>query len=113
MDLTDDQIQQINAWARERREITAVRLYGSRARGTSHEHSDVDLAISLEGDESETLSIVIQQFEKWAGVLSERLGLRAHIEPDFPGTSVRAWAEKQSLPIYNRESAAPMVKIGP
>ena len=46
MDLTRKQQKEIRAWAKRTLCITEVRLFGSRAKGSSYSKSDVDLAVT-------------------------------------------------------------------
>nr|WMC97374.1 nucleotidyltransferase domain-containing protein [Aminobacter aminovorans] len=102
MDLNVEQQREIIGWASAIPEILAVRLYGSRARGTSHQQSDVDLAITLAGDESEQLQTVVVYFRAWTEELSTRLSIRAHLEPYLPGTCVKQWSDEHSVLLFDR-----------
>lgn len=54
MNITDNDLQAIMAWAKKHPEIRAVYLFGSRARGDNQPDSDIDLAVRLHqaaGDE--------------------------------------------------------------
>ena len=76
-----DQLQLaiIGNWAREVRWIAEVRVFGSRARDGAGPSSDVDIAITLEGEDADTAFVFGEQ--KWERELGERLGLRVDIEP--------------------------------
>lgn len=48
MDLSADQVAAIARWAEGTEGVSAVRLFGSRAKGTARPDSDVDLAITVD-----------------------------------------------------------------
>lgn len=68
MNITEADRRAIVNWARRHREIKAVYLYGSRARGDNRPDSDIDLAVVMRsGDEDEALGAWIffhNKFEK-------------------------------------------------
>jgi predicted nucleotidyltransferase len=49
---TPEQQQAIVAWAQRTRCITEVRIFGSRVKGCARPDSDVDLAVTIVGDET-------------------------------------------------------------
>ena len=51
MNLTDHQQWIIKEWALRTPHVVEVRLFGSRAKGTAKPDSDIDLAITVGGDE--------------------------------------------------------------
>src|SRR5262245_27528223 len=47
MQLTDEQVTAIIAWAEKTPQVQAVMLFGSRCKGTARSDSDVDIAITI------------------------------------------------------------------
>lgn len=58
--LSNDELAMLRGVFVRHPEITAVRIFGSRAKGTHSPHSDVDLAIWGEVDELRTQSIAAE-----------------------------------------------------
>jgi predicted nucleotidyltransferase len=50
IDLSEEQLSAIAQWAEQTRYISEVRLFGSRAKGTSRPDSDIDVAVTIAGD---------------------------------------------------------------
>jgi len=66
LDITDHQLAAVKEWAATDPRIIEVRLFGSRARGTSRPDSDVDLAFTVISDSYETItSIHFYNHENW------------------------------------------------
>jgi len=56
-------------------------LYGSRARGPHHLESDIDLVVSIRGDERESpYTVWFFRGELWQQELSSALGHRVHLK---------------------------------
>jgi predicted nucleotidyltransferase len=94
MDLSNEQVEAICAWARETPQVSEVRLFGSRAKGRSKPGSDVDLAVTA------SIGGYWNLADKWEKRLSEDTGLTVHIR-DYAGNEViRLACEKCSVPLY-------------
>src|SRR6476659_2603908 len=80
MDLTEQQVRALNEWADKVRYVREVRLFGSRAKGGALADSDVDLALTLGGDDPGTiLGNYFALSQKWQDELTSLLGLKAHV----------------------------------
>ena len=55
MQLTDKQVEIIQEWAATTRYVREVRLFGSRAKGSPKPTSDIDLAITVDGNTAGTI----------------------------------------------------------
>jgi predicted nucleotidyltransferase len=80
MDLTEHQQWIIREWALRTPYIQEVRLFGSRAEGSARPDSDIDLAITVGGDNPRTvLGHYFALSERWQNELTELLEAKAHI----------------------------------
>jgi predicted nucleotidyltransferase len=81
MNLTLEQQQVIMAWAERTPCISEVRLFGSRARGSAHAGSDIDLAVTIIGDHTgDAFSIYMCDCGVWEAELTALTGLPADVE---------------------------------
>lgn len=78
MQLSNEKIEVIRAWAGRTAEVRAVWLFGSRAKGTAGPDSDVDLAIECD------MADYCFDCEVWTTHLSAELGLVVQIENPGP-----------------------------
>lgn len=96
--LPESWLLSIQDWAEETKAIREVYLFGSRARGTADEESDVDICISLmppDGSHNWSLGDYMVQGDSWQRQLSERLGRSVSLEAvtdEPPSGSVLLWA---------------------
>jgi predicted nucleotidyltransferase len=90
MDLTEHQQWIVGEWALRTPHILEVRLVGSRARGKAKPESDIDLAITVDGDSPGTvLGNYFALGERWQEQLTELLEARVHVTLyNDPGSSV-------------------------
>jgi predicted nucleotidyltransferase len=105
--LTEEQRMLISNWAQLQHSLSEVQLYGSRHKGTAHPQSDVDLAVSIGGDdEGERLAEYIEHRDEWERELSGSLGLPVHIEladSDLADNVPRWIKEDGSTLLWKRE----------
>ena len=79
--LTDEQLATIISWAKETADVQAVFLSGNRATGTVDPASDVELALSITGqDPLRRLAILLSRRRAWKGELEAALGLAVQLE---------------------------------
>jgi predicted nucleotidyltransferase len=86
-----------------------VRLFGSRAKGTAREDSDVDLAVTTPGTAGEMpLGIFVGEKGDWERALSTVTGLRIRFALYDPQTSPETicYCRHASVLLYER-SAGP------
>lgn len=73
--------QQAKTWAATKDRIHELHLFGSRAKGTHHEESDVDLAYILTGDDpGEVLAYSMFECADWAKELAALIGVPIQLE---------------------------------
>jgi predicted nucleotidyltransferase len=95
--LTDEQLATIISWAKKTPDVQAVFLSGKRARGTAEPDSNVELALSITGqDPLRRLATFLSRRRAWRGELEAALGLAVQLE--------RARAD--SLRLMNRSPRA-------
>jgi predicted nucleotidyltransferase len=78
MDLTPEQHQAIIAWAERTLCIREVRLSGSRVKSRAKPDSDVDLAVTVAGVDTDL--IFIEHGRAWEIELTAHMGLPADVE---------------------------------
>jgi predicted nucleotidyltransferase len=93
----------------ERARIGEVRLFGSRAKGTSRPDSDVDLGVTIIGKPSEdAFTIYICTADEWRRELTALLGLKAQVEWfDTASPAVFSFCQEASHLIFRRPSQQP------
>ncbi|MGV1913844.1 nucleotidyltransferase domain-containing protein [Agrobacterium vitis] len=79
MDISDEQIGALVAWAGDNPLIEAVYLFGSRVKGTAREDSDLDVALDLGWSEDAGLTLFIKK-EEWEIELRKSLGLLVNLD---------------------------------
>jgi predicted nucleotidyltransferase len=107
MDLTPEQHRAITAWAARTRCITEVRLFGSRAKGSAHIGSDIDLAVTIIGDHTgDAFSIYMCDCRDWEAELTALTGLPADVERyDREGAPrVFGYCQEASVLLYSRNA---------
>jgi predicted nucleotidyltransferase len=95
MDLSNMQVAAIVDWAKSKPYIHAVRLYGSRYKGTANPDSDVDLAITIEQPKRSTMTAYATHFHfraKWETHLERETGLKFHIQLYDQETMPHVWS---------------------
>jgi predicted nucleotidyltransferase len=110
MDLTEQQVRAIRQWAMQARHVREVRLFGSRAKGGARPNADVDLALTVGGDNPGTiLGIYYALGQRWQDELTSVLGLKAHVNlynhPADP--TVRAHCDEGSFVLVAFKPLAP------
>jgi predicted nucleotidyltransferase len=98
MHLAEPQLAIIRTWAEATKYVRDVRLFGSYAKGTAHERSDIDLAISA--DTGHYVALV----EEWERYLTDALGPTVHIRDFLRNEAIRIACDECSLPIYSTAS---------
>lgn len=74
--LTAAQLATLQQWATDTPRVAAMTVFGSRARGTHHPASDVDIAIDLtEGSDDTAGWLWFDRRETWNAELSALVGL--------------------------------------
>ena len=98
MDMTDEWVHGLVAWASKNDSIRELWLFGSRADGTSTPGSDVDLGLGFEppiGNHDWARGNFYALNAKWRSELEAIVGRHVSLQPitpENPGTSVvRKW----------------------
>jgi len=72
MDMRDEWIAALRAWAAKNDCVRELWLFGSRAKGTSEPESDIDVAVALmppDGKTNWALAAYVESFEDWKSEL--------------------------------------------
>src|SRR5438093_1354631 len=97
MDMRDEWLRGLRAWAEANRNVRELWLFGSHADGTSGPESDVDIGIGLTPPTTHDWARGnYERFgDEWQRELAAIVGCRVSLEPitpDAPGTArVRKW----------------------
>lgn len=102
--------QRVTIWSSAKGRIRELYLFGSRAKGDFEEHSDVDIAYLITGDEpGEKLAYSICECSGWEAELSEMLG--ATVDLQFTDTEddlrVWGWVQDHGQLLYRRAGYPP------
>lgn len=105
LDLTDTQVSAIREWAAQDPRITEVRVFGSRATGTSRPGSDVDLAVTVAGNACQSpFAVYFYGVDTWQRDLTALLGIAAHVKWIEAPPAIARSCRKASHMIYKRSS---------
>ena len=78
-------VEAIQSWASSEPLILAVYVFGSRAKGTAVDGSDLDIAIKVDGrDSGEALANAIFGKQKWVSLLSKAIPAAIDLQSMFP-----------------------------
>ncbi len=101
--LTIEQIERVLCqWAQAHPLVREIHIFGSRAKGTTHAGSDLDLAIYADqrmGDSGAT-TVHFEQ-EAWEAELSRLLGITADVE-ELTDKHVWQYVKQASRLVYQR-----------
>ena len=105
MNLTEHRQWIIKEWALRTPHVQEVRLFGSRAKGTAKPDSDIDLAMTVDGDSPGTvLGNYFALGERWQEQLAELLEAKVHVALyNDPGSSVaRSSCDECSVLLFSK-----------
>jgi predicted nucleotidyltransferase len=103
MDLSKEQRSAITQWAEQNQYISEVRLFGSRARGTSRPGSDIDLAVTVAGDNrGDALGVYLPLADRWQRDLRTRTGMHVSLEWYGPESDEYEMLQTVGLLIWSR-----------
>jgi hypothetical protein len=81
MELTDEQLATIISWAKKTLEVGVVFLSSSRSEGTARRNSELNLALSIIGqDPFWRLATFLSHRRAWRAELKQALGLAVQLE---------------------------------
>ena len=104
--ISDEHRAAIEQWAKGTLQVSAVRLFGSRALGCASPNSDLDLALTVGGtDPHRALGNYLAEDENWENQLSRVTGLKVHVgmyNDPGPDTVWRS-CEECSIKLFERE----------
>ena len=83
LQLSKDEQKTIHDWAENNPHIVEVRIFGSRAAERARKDSDVDIAVTISGDEPAD-TIYVCEVDGWRAKLSAMLCLDVDIKPYDP-----------------------------
>jgi len=107
--ITEVQVDAICRWARKRPRIVAVHLFGSRAKGCARPDSDVDLALTLSEDASETIGTIwMYRLKRWRGDLWRSIKLKPDLRVmNLGNDNIRRWCEEHGVLLYRAGEKVP------
>jgi predicted nucleotidyltransferase len=110
MDMQDEWLVGLRAWASKNDNVRELWLFGSRADGTSTQDSDVDIGVGLmppTGKHNWALGNFAELGDQWQRELEAIVGRHVSLEnitPDEPGTAiVKTW-----VLVWRRDALKPI-----
>jgi predicted nucleotidyltransferase len=98
MDMKDEWVRTLVAWASENDSVRELWLFGSRADGTARPDSDIDVGVGLmppNGEHNWALGNWFALGDQWQRDLANKLGRHVSLEnvtPEEPGSAkVQKW----------------------
>jgi predicted nucleotidyltransferase len=84
--------------------ITAVHVFGSRAKGTHRADSDLDVALSVSDDEEESAFVYwVMEGGRMRDELAPLVPVKIHLQPAFPDdTVVQPAIDEHGICIYRQ-----------
>ena len=79
MHMKPEWLREIESWAERRNEVSEVWLFGSRAKGSARDDSDIDLALILP-PENWAFANYVAFGDKWQHSLASALGKHVSLE---------------------------------
>ena len=85
MQLTDEQVTAVIAWAEKTPQVQAVMLFGSRCKGTARPDSDVDIGITMmKGRWERRFKNYRDNVNAWERELTNAVGLTVFVRSCHP-----------------------------
>ncbi len=106
MDMRDDWLRGLRAWAAKNENIRELWLFGSRARGDAREDSDVDIALALMPPVGKTdwaLGAYFDFESEWKQQFKAIVNRNVSIEPLVPGTDSDVKVRSEGQLIWARK----------
>ena len=105
--MCETRVEAIKKWAERTDSVREVWLFGSRAKGTSKQESDVDLAIYLmppDGKTNWALGAYTALGDQWQRELASVIGRSVSLEAVIPGTAEDAEVRNTGKFLWARPS---------
>jgi predicted nucleotidyltransferase len=110
MDMRDEWLTALRAWARDNASVRELWLFGSRAKGTSRPKSDVDLALALmppTDNHDWALGNYYAFDREWKQQLEHIVGRDVSLEPMPPNSDTDAMVRKTGKLLWSRSELDP------
>jgi predicted nucleotidyltransferase len=102
MDMRDEWISDLRAWAANNDNIRELWLFGSRSKGTSRPDSDVDIAILLMPHVEAAITYTDSR-DEWRAELRTIVGRDVSLEPIGPGFQFDSVVRTSGVLLWRRE----------
>lgn len=105
VDMRDEWLSGLRAWASANESVRELWLFGSRATGQSRPDSDVDLAVALmppKGKHDWALGNFVALDSQWKRQLEEIVGCHVSLEPLVPDSDVVAIVRESGFWLWSR-----------
>jgi len=104
MDMPENWLVALRAWAAEHQSIRELWLFGSRADGRSTPDSDVDLAIALTNLDW-AFGTYMAKGDDWQNELKTIVGRDVDLQPILPGTKEDEKVRRTGCLLWSRSTA--------
>ena len=106
MDMQDEWLSRLRAWAQANESVRQLWLFGSRATGWSRPDSDVDLALALmppKGKHNWALGNYFALESEWKQQLEEIVGRHVSLQSLVPGSDLIEIVQSSGVLLWTRE----------
>ena len=103
--MRDEWISALRQWAAGNENILALWLFGSRAKGTAHQASDIDIALELmppSGSHNWALANYFDLFDDWKAELSDAVDWPVSLVAIGPKYDMDAEVRSTGICIWHR-----------
>jgi predicted nucleotidyltransferase len=107
LDIRDEWLSALRAWASNNNCVRELWLFGSRAAGHSTLESDVDLALALmppKGADDWAFGKCVAQGDGWQRQLEKIVGRHVSLEAIVPGSEGDAMVRKTGALLWSRDN---------
>jgi predicted nucleotidyltransferase len=106
MDMRDEWIAALRAWAEKNDCVLELWLFGSRATGTSRPKSDIDIALALtppSGKQNWALAAYVESFDAWKSELRAAVEWDVSLVAIGPRFEMDTVVRTTGIPLWRRD----------
>jgi len=92
MNISEQQLEAIRTWAKNKAAIRSIYLFGSRVKGTARPDSDLDVAIEVQTDDEDAFQTYMAHDDRWEAELSSVTSLQVSVQMYHPVEAPRVYS---------------------